>query len=82
MNRFFSVTDTHTYGVHGYDNKESSMHALFMAKGELFGEGKILRNPVNVVDLYNIFCKILQINCTENDGEKDLKKFDELFTLQ
>lgn len=62
-----SVTNDTKYGIHGYDNAEPSMHATFMAKGPLFAKGKQLK-PVNTVDLYNLFCLILDIKGSKNDG--------------
>lgn len=62
-----SVTNDTKYGIHGYDNAEPSMHATFMAKGPLFARGKQLK-PVNAVDLYNLFCLILDIKGSKNDG--------------
>ena len=63
----FSVTPKTPYGVHGYDNAEPLMHAIFMAKGPLFQSGTVLPT-FNSVDLFKLFCKILEINSTENDG--------------
>lgn len=62
-----SVTPTTKYGVHGYDNAEELMHAIFMAKGPLFAVGQHLE-PFNTVDLYNLFCRILEIKCKPNEG--------------
>lgn len=62
-----SVTPTTKYGVHGYDNEEQSMHAIFMAIGPLFATHQKIPS-FNTVDLYNLFCIILQIDCIENQG--------------
>lgn len=61
------MTTSTKYGVHGYDNEEELMHAIFMAKGPLFAGGKQLE-PFNTVDLYNLFCRILKIKCKQNEG--------------
>lgn len=61
------MTPTTKYGVHGYDNEEKSMHAIFMAIGPLFATYQKLPS-FNTVDLYNLFCIILQINCDLNQG--------------
>lgn len=72
------VTNETKYGLHGYDNAEPSMHAMFIAKGPLFSKGKQL-NAVNMVDLYNIFCTILNIKCAPNDGSHNLDNWNDLF---
>lgn len=74
----FSVTNQSKYGVHGYDNLEPNMHAIFMAKGPLFSKGKTLQS-INMIDLYNIFCFVLNIECGHNDGSKKLDKYNDLF---
>lgn len=74
----FPVTNTTEYGVHGYDNEDPNMHAIFMAKGPLFAKGKTLKS-VNMIDLYNLFCYILKIECNTTDGSKKLDMYDELF---
>lgn len=43
------------------------MHAIFMAKGPLFATRQRLP-AFNTVDLFNLFCMILQIDCIENEG--------------
>lgn len=74
---FISVLPTTKYGVHGYDNQEKSMHAIFMAKGPLFAKGKKLK-PFNSVDLYNLFCAILDIKCKKNDGNDQMDIWSDL----
>lgn len=78
INIRFSVTNQTKYGVHGYDNQESSMHAIFMAKGPIFNSGKILKS-VNMIDLCNLFCTILNINCSPNSGSNRLDIWNDLF---
>lgn len=75
---FFLVTNTTKYGVHGYDNLDPSMHAIFMAKGPLFSKGKILKS-VNMIDMFNLFCYILNIECHQTDGATKLDMYDDLF---
>lgn len=77
----FSVTNQTKYGVHGYDNEEPDMHAIFMAKGPLISKGKSLKS-VNMIDLYNLMCLILNIDCDENDGSKNLDMYDDLFAVK
>lgn len=76
-----SVTNESHYGVHGYDNAEPSMHALFMAKGPLFAKGAKLKS-VNMIDLYNLFCHILNIECGPTDGSTELDIWNELFAIK
>lgn len=67
--------------MHGYDNDDPSMHAIFMAKGPLFQKGKTLK-PVNMIDLYNLFCSILNINCPPNHGSTKSDTWNELFAVK
>lgn len=67
----FSVTNRNKYGVHGYDNIDSSMQAIFMANGPKIPKGKILES-INMIDLYNLFCSILNIECGGTDGADDI----------
>lgn len=61
---FVEVTEI---GIHGYDNKVPNMHPFFMARGP-----KIKKNykitPFKTVDLFNLFCDILEIRPTKNNG--------------
>lgn len=57
------------------------MHAIFMAKGPFFAKGKQLK-AINMIDLYNIFCFILSIDCGANDGAKTLDMYGDLFATK
>lgn len=57
------------------------MHPIFLAKGPLFAKGKTIA-PVNMIDLYNLFCFILNIKCGQNHGTKQLEKYDDLFAVK
>lgn len=46
------------------------MNAFFMAKGPSISKCK-RPGAVNAVDLYNLFCLILDIECGQNDGSKN-----------
>lgn len=72
-----SVLPTTKYGVHGYDNQEESMHAIFMAKGPLIAANKTLKS-LNTVDLSNLFCHILKIKCQKNDGNTNMGVWKEM----
>lgn len=58
------MTDDSEYGVHGYDNEDELMHALFMAKGVDFKTGSKI-DVFESVELLELFAKILNINTTE-----------------
>ena len=45
-------------GNHGFNNSETDMQALFLAKGVSFREGYI-KDKCNNVDLYQLFCYLL-----------------------
>lgn len=76
---FIVVTNDSKYGLHGYDNEDPSMYAMFMAKGPLFSKGKQIP-PINMIDLYNLFCMILGIKGNENDGSTNTDIWNDLFT--
>lgn len=57
------------------------MHALFMAKGPMFAKGAKLES-VNMIDLYNLFCHILDIKCGPTDGSTELDIWNELFGIK
>lgn len=63
----FSVSPTQKYGVHGYDNDEELMHAMFFANGPVFTEQTVVP-PFSSVDLFNVFCIILGIEAVPNNG--------------
>lgn len=74
-----AVTNESVYGQHGYDDiDEPLMYAFFMAKGPIFRKNQQI-NPINTVDLYNLFCLILRIKCYKNDGSNDPNILNELF---
>lgn len=57
-------------GTHGYDNKNTDMDAIFYAYGPAFKKGYTLDRFENV-SLYPLFCKILQLKESANDGKID-----------
>ena len=68
-----------SYGTHGYDNKNTDMHAIFYATGPAFKtdfQGK----PFENVNLYALMAKILNLTPAETDGNientKDLLIID------
>lgn len=54
------------FGVHGYNNSETLMRALFLASGPSFKHKQY--SPISNVDFYNILCQILGIKPSKNDG--------------
>ncbi|KAL5278727.1 hypothetical protein ACFFRR_003381 [Megaselia abdita] len=58
------LTNDSDYGVHGYDNDDELMHALFMAKGVDFKTSSKIE-VFESVELLELFAKILNINTTE-----------------
>lgn len=64
------------YGMHGYDNEEQQMNAIFMAKGPAF-KARFKGTPCDSVDLYYLFCKILKLKVPPNlDGNgKNIEQF-------
>lgn len=58
--------DYKPHGVHGYNNTEVLMRALFLAKGPYFTSD--LYEPFENVALYNILCDTLGIEPLDNDG--------------
>lgn len=57
-----------TGGAHGYDFEYPSMHGIFIAKGPAFREN-IQPASFQSVHLYELMCKILNLNPAENDGD-------------
>lgn len=57
----------HGYGVHGYDNDLESMQAIFMALGPMFNSGGVMEEFDNI-DLYPLFCTMLDISCPPSEG--------------
>lgn len=54
------VTPEQHYGVHGYDNLEKTMKAMFFAYGNRVKQQNKV-DPFNSVDLMYLFCEILGI---------------------
>lgn len=65
------------YGVHGYDNKDEDMQAIFMAKGPLIRSGQVLDSFENI-DVYMLICTILQINCPPSEGDNRKETWNKL----
>lgn len=57
-------------GVHGYDNNEPDMRSIFIANGPSF-KGEEEMEPFTNIELYNVFCHILNIVPKPNNGTFD-----------
>lgn len=55
-------------GNHGYDNAAADMQAIFIGHGPAFKAGSTIPSFINI-QLYNLMCKILNINPAANDGD-------------
>lgn len=58
--------DYRPHGIHGYNNTEVLMRALFLARGPYFANDFFL--PIPNTGLYNILCDTLGIKPSKNDG--------------
>lgn len=63
------------HGSHGYDNALESMRATFIAHGRAFKK-KMIAEPFENVDVYNLMCHILGLPPAPNDG--DFKRVREM----
>lgn len=66
----------HPLGIHGYDNDEEDMRAIFIARGPAFGRGRV--DAFQNTEVYNIVCDSLGIEPLPNNGTLRLPlKIDE-----
>lgn len=56
------------------------MQAIFMANGANFSAGEIIP-MLESVNLYNLFCAILRIDCAVNDGTETNDGFHKIFQI-
>ena len=54
-------------GDHGYDNKYTNMHGIFLAHGPAFKRHMRMKTVANI-DLYELMCKILDLKPHPNNG--------------
>ncbi|MDX9930602.1 MAG: alkaline phosphatase family protein, partial [Bacteroidales bacterium] len=59
---------SYTGGTHGYDPRNSDMHAIFYATGPSFRK-RYVHDELHNVDIYNIVAAILNIRPEPNDGD-------------
>ncbi|XP_076239132.1 ectonucleotide pyrophosphatase/phosphodiesterase family member 5 isoform X2 [Calliopsis andreniformis] len=62
-----TVNSDSEFGLHGYDNAAIEMHPFFFAKGPAFMP-QCKMEPFNNLDLFPLFCKILDIQCPTVNG--------------
>ncbi|XP_033178652.1 bis(5'-adenosyl)-triphosphatase enpp4 isoform X3 [Bombus impatiens] len=79
------VTSDSEFGLHGYDNEAIEMHPFFFANGPAFMP-KCKLEPFNNLDLFPLFCKILDLQCPIGNGTishltKCLKKHQQDITV-
>lgn len=55
-------------GAHGYDNDIVEMRAMFVGHGGQFKRGYVAK-PFEMVDVYELICKILGLDPAKNDGK-------------
>jgi predicted AlkP superfamily pyrophosphatase or phosphodiesterase len=60
-------------GSHGYDNQLPSMRALFIAHGQAFRKGLVIK-PFENIHVYNVMTKILGLRPAPNDGNDRLAR--------
>lgn len=54
---------------HGYDNDLLSMRPLFMASGPGFKTNYTFEDPIEMINLYSLFCHLLQVQpSSTNEG--------------
>ena len=57
-------------GAHGYDNRNTDMHAIFYATGPAFKKGYIQQTFDNI-DIYPLITRILGLTPAPDDGDTD-----------
>ncbi|CAK9820842.1 Ectonucleotide pyrophosphatase/phosphodiesterase family member 5 [Anthophora plagiata] len=62
-----TVNSDSEFGLHGYDNEAVEMHPFFFANGPAFKPNCKL-DPFNNIDLFPLFCKILDLHCPIVNG--------------
>jgi len=59
--------------THGYDPRDRSMGALFVAAGPRIRAGVVLA-PFENVNIYNFLCSVLELRPAKNDGNDGLRR--------
>jgi len=55
-------------GQHGFLPTENEMHPIFIATGKKFIKSKDILDPFSNIHLYELFCKVLEIDPAPNNG--------------
>jgi predicted AlkP superfamily pyrophosphatase or phosphodiesterase len=70
-----SMEKSYTLGNHGYDNNNTDMHGVFIAKGPKFKSG-FNTGTVQNIDIYPLLCEIFNIHPRANiDGKLNRIKY-------
>lgn len=64
----FTVGMDTPYGIHGYDDFDPNMKPIFLARGPRFKSGITIDDEFVNIDLYHLFCKLLNLKCISIDG--------------
>jgi len=63
-----------TRGEHGFDPALESMHGTLIVQGPAFRSDGAVIDPVENIHLYHLFCALLHVKPTPNDGDERLVK--------
>jgi len=74
-----SAKENFKVGVHGYDNEEPQMQAIFMASGPAFKENYTAQ-PFDNVDLYSLICRIEGLNEPDRRPDGSIKGVEQLLS--
>lgn len=72
-NKDFSYRGGFMKAMHGYDNVNIDMRAIFIAKGSGIKKGHIT-NDFDNIHIYSLLCKLLNIKPAKNDGNIEALK--------
>ena len=64
--RQFSITKQRAQ--HGYEPNDEQMRGIFLAKGKSFKRFYRSQEPVYLIDIYSLMCKLLRIKPNPNNG--------------
>jgi predicted AlkP superfamily pyrophosphatase or phosphodiesterase len=70
--QFESMRSHYMKGEHGYDPSLKSMQGLLIVQGPAFKTGGLVIDPVENIHLYNLFCAVLGLQASPNDGDDRL----------
>ena len=76
---FYDKKGSYYGGAHGYDNKNTDMHAIFYGTGPMF-KNNYFQTTFPNVSLYPLMCEILNLQAAPNDG--NLKEVEGMLKLK